>query len=156
MKKQANTAAFPRVPSLCYQPCHSWGSQSIPRICELLLSHAAGTVGSLGTAHYLPAHLAAPHSQLLSGRASCIPGVWSGMSAFADATSLRMARAFEETTQSLIKNSDLVSPAQPFPLPFHQDLSLSFWNVSCWGEKRNMCGKGWKTWAVREPQIKLL
>lgn len=88
--------------------------------------------------------------QLLSAQDSCLLPIWSEMSVFAHATrltSLTMSRHFEETTQSLIKNSEPVSYAQPFSLPFHQDLSLSFWNVSC-RKKKNPCGTGWKTAAV--------
>lgn len=92
--------------------------------------------------------------QLLSAQDSCILPVWSEMSVFANATrltSLTMSRHFEETTQSLIKNSDSVSYAQPFSLPFHQNLSLPFWNVSCrkkkkkesvWNRMKNCCSLG--------------
>lgn len=41
-------------------------------------------------------------------------------------TSLMMAPHFEETTLSLIKNSDSFSLAHRFPLPFHQGLGVAF------------------------------
>lgn len=41
-------------------------------------------------------------------------------------TSLMMAPHFEETTQSLIKNSDSFALAHRFSLPFHQGLGVAF------------------------------
>lgn len=41
-------------------------------------------------------------------------------------TSLMMSPHFEETTQSLIKNSDSFSLACGFSLPFHQGLRVAF------------------------------
>lgn len=65
--------------------------------------------------------------QLLSAQDSCTLRVWSKMSVSANATrptSLMMSLHFEETTQSLIKNSDSFSPACRFSLPFHQGLEV--------------------------------
>lgn len=67
--------------------------------------------------------------QLLSAQDSCTLPVWSEMSVSANATrptSLMMSPHFEETTQSLIKNSDSFSPACRFSLPFYQGLEVSF------------------------------
>lgn len=73
--------------------------------------------------------------QLLSAQDSCTLHVWSKMSVSANATrltSLMMSLHFEETTQSLIKNSDSFSLACRFSLPFHQGLeSIFFFNTPC-------------------------
>lgn len=60
--------------------------------------------------------------QLLSAQDSCTLSVWSKMSVSANATrltSLMMSPHFEETTQSLIKNSDAFSLTCWFLLSFH-------------------------------------
>lgn len=67
--------------------------------------------------------------QLLSAQDSCTLSVWSKMSVSANATrltSLMMSPHFEETTQSLIKNSDAFSLTCWFLLSFHQGLKVSF------------------------------
>jgi len=143
---------------MCYQPCHSW---EIPNrftayldFSLLITPPVPTTTGRVlrrrGQLIICQPTLLHHAQQLLSAQDSCTLPVWSEMSVFANATrltSLTMSRHFEETTQSLIKNSHSVSYVQPFSLPFHQDLCLSFWNVSCW-KKKNPCGTVWKTAAV--------
>lgn len=68
-------------------------------------------------------------------------------------TSLMMSPHFEETTQSLIKNSDSFSPAGRFSLPFHQDLEVSFKILHAKIKLKKKISKGKKVvqdWALTE------